>query len=122
MSKSLTALALSLIAASSGHADPAHILALEAERTGMGWRISVTLEHPDTGWGHYADAWRIETPDGRILGLRELLHPHVEEQPFTRSLTSVIVPDGTGELHVRAHCKIDGWSAETRAFPMPRGG
>ena len=73
-----------------------------------GSRVSVTLAHPDTGWDHYADGWRIETEDGTVIGTRELLHPHVEEQPFTRSLTISDLPDGP--LFVRAKCSVDGWS------------
>ncbi len=73
-----------------------------------GARVSVTLAHPDTGWDHYADGWRVETEDGTVLGTRELLHPHVEEQPFTRSLTVNDLPDGP--LFIRAKCSVDGWS------------
>ena len=78
-----------------------------------GGRVSVTLAHPDTGWDHYADGWRIETEDGTIIGTRELLHPHVEEQPFTRSLTVNDLP--TGSLYIRAKCSVDGWS-DTRVL------
>jgi hypothetical protein len=28
----------------------------------------------------------VRAPDGTRLGIRDHLHPHVEEQPFTRSL------------------------------------
>lgn len=70
--------------------------------------MSVTLAHPDTGWDHYADGWRIETEDGTVVGTRELLHPHVEEQPFTRSLTVNDLP--RGPLFIRAKCSVDGWS------------
>jgi hypothetical protein len=73
-----------------------------------GTRVSVTLSHPDTGWDHYADGWRVELADGTILGTRELLHPHVEEQPFTRSLSVSDLPDGP--LFIRAKCSVDGWS------------
>ncbi len=73
-----------------------------------GVRVSVTLAHPDTGWDHYADGWRVETEDGTVLGTRELLHPHVEEQPFTRSLTVNDLPEGP--LFIRAKCSVDGWS------------
>lgn len=75
-----------------------------------GDRFSVTLSHPDTGWDHYADGWEILDADGNSLGVRELLHPHVTEQPFTRSLTGVIVPEGAKVVYVRARCNVDGWS------------
>lgn len=81
-----------------------------------GASVSVTLAHPDTGWDHYADGWRIELEDGTVLGTRELLHPHVDEQPFTRSLMVSDLP--TGPLFIRARCSVDGWSA-TRS-PLSR--
>lgn len=93
-------------------ADPPDIVGAEVSGT----RVSVTLAHPDTGWDHYADGWRIEAEDGSVIGTRELLHPHVEEQPFTRSLTVSDLPDGP--LFIRAKCSVDGWS-ETR-FPLSR--
>ena len=80
--------------------------------TVLGSRIDVTLSHPDTGWGHYADGWEVLDADGNSLGIRELLHPHVTEQPFTRSLSGVAIPDGATVIYVRARCNVDGWSDE----------
>ncbi|SHH55447.1 hypothetical protein [Marivita hallyeonensis] len=101
--KYLIASVLSL-AATSALAEPPVVEAVEIRGT----RVSVTLSHPDTGWDHYADGWRIETGDGTVIGTRELLHPHVEEQPFTRSLNLMGLPDGP--LFIRAKCSVDGWS------------
>ena len=78
--------------------------------TVSGDRFSVTLSHPDTGWDHYADGWEVLDADGTSLGVRELLHPHVAEQPFTRSLSGVVVPEGAQVVYVRARCNVDGWS------------
>jgi hypothetical protein len=78
--------------------------------TVSGDRFSVTLSHPDTGWDHYADGWEVLDAAGNSLGVRELLHPHVTEQPFTRSLSGVQVPDGAAVVYVRARCNVDGWS------------
>ncbi len=78
----------------------------------MDWRLDVTLEHPDTGWDHYADGWEILDAGGNRLGYRELVHPHVNEQPFTRSLGNVMLPDGTREVFIRARCSVDGWASE----------
>ncbi|MFQ6549966.1 hypothetical protein AADZ90_018625 [Aestuariibius sp. 2305UL40-4] len=83
-----------------------------AERTGDTWRFDVTISHPDTGWDHYADGWEVLDANGNSLGLRTLFHPHVEEQPFTRSLTGVEIPDGTTSVFIRARCSVDGWSDE----------
>ena len=75
-----------------------------------GDRFDVTLLHPDTGWDHYADAWEVLDSAGNSLGLRALLHPHVTEQPFTRSLSGVQIPEGVTSVFVRARCNVDGWS------------
>lgn len=77
-----------------------------------GWRVSVTLRHADSGWDHYADAWRVVTEDGSIIGTRTLYHPHVDEQPFTRSLGGVKPPAGINRVYVEAHDKVHGWSPE----------
>jgi len=77
-----------------------------------GDRISVTLSHPDTGWDHYADGWEVLDAGGNSLGVRELLHPHVNEQPFTRSLSGVVIPQAATSIYVRVRCNVDGWSDE----------
>ncbi|MGR3501957.1 hypothetical protein [Pseudaestuariivita sp.] len=91
-------------------ADPPAIEKVEARPGGMGWTFTVTLSHPDTGWDHYADGWEVMLEDGTSLGIRELLHPHVHEQPFTRSLSGVTVPDGVRTVYVRARDNVDGWA------------
>lgn len=90
-------------------ADDAVIEAAKAQQTGSGWSFSVTLSHGDTGWDDYADGWRVVAEDGTELGLRVLHHPHVEEQPFTRSLGGVTVPDGTDTVFIEARTNVDGW-------------
>jgi hypothetical protein len=70
------------------------------------------MEHPDIGWDHYADGWEILNEDGERIGYRLLHHPHVNEQPFTRSLTNLDLPDGTRTIYIRAHCSVDGWGSE----------
>ncbi len=112
--------ACALLAATPALADPPVIEAAEASPRGETWRIDVTLSHPDTGWEHYADGWEVLAPDGTRLGLRELLHPHVNEQPFTRSLTGVEIPPGIGEVVIRARCLVDGWAAETYRLDLER--
>ena len=97
-------------------ADAPVIEAASAARNGGGWTISVSLRHPDTGWDHYADGWEVLAPDGTSLGLRVLAHPHVDEQPFTRSLSGVTIRAGLNRVHIRARCLTDGWS--DTLFPL----
>lgn len=114
--KTLITLALS---AAPALAEPPQVIAATATETASGWSIDATLTHPDTGWDHYADAFRIESPDGTILGQRDLAHPHETEQPFTRSLPGVTLPDALTEIRIRAHCLTDGWSEATFALTLP---
>ena len=72
------------------------------------WRFDVTLRHGDTGWDHYANQWDVVGPDGTVLGVRKLLHPHVNEQPFTRSLVGVVIPEAIEEVTIRAHDSVHG--------------
>ncbi len=93
-------------AASAGEAD---VVKVEAAQEGAGtWRFDVTVAHADEGWDHYADKWEVLAPDGRGLGTRVLLHPHVGEQPFTRSLGGVAIPEDIDRVTLRAHDSVHG--------------
>lgn len=74
------------------------------------YRFSVTVRHNDEGWDHYADEWQVYNPEtGEVYGTRELLHPHDNEQPFTRSLSGVEIPDDRTVVAVRAKCNVHGY-------------
>ena len=78
------------------------------------YAFAATVRHDDTGWDHYADAWEIVDPQsGEVLAIRELLHPHETEQPFTRSLDRVRMPDGVTVVEVRARCTVHGLGGRT---------
>jgi hypothetical protein len=107
-------LAALLALAAPASADDARVVAAEATRGPDGWRFSVTVESADTGWEKYADGWEVSTPEGTRLGYRALLHPHVDEQPFTRSLAGVAVPADADAVTIRAHDSETGWGPEFR--------
>ncbi len=107
-----TLIALAM-AASPALADPAEVVAVTLSLTGESWRADVTLSHGDTGWDDYADGWRLELEDGSVLATRVLHHPHVEEQPFTRSLFDLRIPEGADQIYLRTRTSQAGW-AETR--------
>lgn len=98
------------LAAAPAWADPPVIEDVRATRSAGSWRFDVTLSHPDTGWEHYADAWRVLDMDGNELGIRVLLHPHEHEQPFTRSLSGVKIPRGVDQVQIESRCLVDGWN------------
>ncbi len=103
---------LTLAWVNTAPAGEVQVVAADFQRSGDKlWSVSVTLQHGDTGWDHYADNWRVVDEAGAVLGDRVLLHPHVDEQPFTRSLSGVTVPTGTDTIFIEAHDKVHGWSA-----------
>ncbi|HPE25145.1 hypothetical protein [Albidovulum sp.] len=111
--------ALLLIAVAPARADTPEVTAAEAVRAGESWSISVTLVHPDSGWDHYANSWRVETPEGDVIATRDLTHPHVDEQPFTRALDGVTIPAGVDHVMIRARCNLDGWSSRAFRLDLP---
>lgn len=94
-------------------------VAVSGDRAG-GYRFDVTLRHADTGWDHYADAWEVLGPDGTVLAKRVLLHPHVDEQPFTRSLAGVKIPAGIARVRIRAHDSVHGYGGREMEVALPR--
>jgi hypothetical protein len=74
--------------------------------------FTVTLEHADYGWDHYANQWDVMTLDGKVLKSRVLHHPHVNEQPFTRSLYGVAIPEGVKQVKVRAKDSVHGYAQQ----------
>jgi hypothetical protein len=116
----IASLAASFIAAMPAFAEAPKVVAVEASSTGMGWTFAVTLSHPDTGWDHFADGWEVVDEAGNVLGHRKLQHPHVEEQPFKRSLKNVLLPDGTRKVYIRVRCNAHGWKEETHEVLLKR--
>lgn len=83
----------------------AHVLGAEFRRSSVGtYTVSTVVRHNDTGWDNYADAFEIK---GAMVtnGLRVLMHPHENEQPFTRSQSSV---KASGEVWVEAKDNVEG--------------
>lgn len=102
-----------LCLATSAQAQPPEITKVTAIKLGGKWRFDVSILHTDTGWDHYADSWRVLDMDGNELGMRVLGHPHQTEQPFTRSLSGVQIPNGTTQVQIQARDLPHGWNETT---------
>ena len=118
ISKPLLAIVLLIMAGtvSAGEAD-----VVDGKITALGdgrFRIDATVLHEDAGWDHYADRWDVLAVDGRILGTRELAHPHENEQPFTRSLT-LILPEGISVVMLRANDFVHGLGGKILELAVP---
>jgi hypothetical protein len=93
----------------------------EVEWMDSDFRVTATVRSADTGWERYADAWEVRAPDGTVLGTRVLAHPHVDEQPFTRSLDGVAIPESLESVEIAARDSVVGFcgATVTRAVPTP---
>lgn len=83
------------------------------------YRFDVTVRSPDTGWDKYADKWEVRAPDGRVLGERVLAHPHVDEQPFTRSQSGIDVPTDVTVVAVVARDSVAGFCGTAYEVQIP---
>jgi hypothetical protein len=83
------------------------------------------VTHKDVNWYDYADGWDVLLPDGTAVKpdhfsiyTHHLRHPHVEEQPFTRTQKAIVIPEGVDTVIIRAHDKRDGWGGEEIAVDL----
>lgn len=113
----LVILALGLFSTSvlAGEAD---VTAVQVSGDGTVFNFSVTVRHGDTGWDHYADRWEVVGDDGTVYGTRVLAHPHVNEQPFTRS-GRITIPTGIKEVIVRANDSVHGLGGREFRVRLP---
>lgn len=87
-----------------------------AERT---YDVAATLSSPYDSPERYADAFRVRTESGDVLGVRELTHDHAAEQPFTRTLAGVVVPTGVDEVVVEGRDQANGLGGQALLVPVP---
>ncbi len=99
---------ISTLCATQANADSPRVVNVDANKSGDTWRFDVAIKHADAGWDHYADGWGVYLTDGTELGYRVLAHPHVNEQPFTRSLNGVNIPKSTKSVIIRPHDLVHG--------------
>jgi hypothetical protein len=86
------------------------------------FRFSVTLSSPYDTPERYADAWRVRDEDGTVYGIRELVHDHATEQPFTRSLDGVEIPPGVTSVVVEGRDQVSGWGGAVVIVNLPGRG
>ena len=81
--------------------------------------ITATLRHADTGWDHYANHWRVLTPDDTEIARRVLFHPHENEQPFTRNLDQVRISPEIDYVFIEAHDSVHGYGGKRFRLQLP---
>jgi hypothetical protein len=94
--------------------DYAQVIFVRATQSNDGsWRFDTTVRHEDQGWDDYADAWYVIQPNTEaVLAERILLHPHDNEQPFTRSQSGIIIPEELSQVIVRAKDNVEGFGGQ----------
>lgn len=113
--------ALLLYPLMTAHAGEADVVSVKAIKTGNNtYRFDVTVTHNDEGWEHYANKWDIVSPDDNVFKTRTLHHPHVNEQPFTRSLAGIKIPVDSPRVTVRAHDSVHGYGGKVITVELPR--
>ena len=109
-----------------GNADVVFVQAIEDSEGS--WTFRVSVSHPDIGWDDYVDGWDVVLPDGTVIKpdssanfTRILTHPHVDEQPFTRSQSGIMIPLEVSRVRVRAHDIVDGYGGQEIIVDLETG-
>jgi hypothetical protein len=101
-------------------AGKADVLEVRLEQDASGnYTAAVTLKHSDQGWKHFANRWEILDLEGNLLATRVLRHPH-DEQPFTRALDDIEIPDDVDQVRVRGHDLKHGYGGVDQVVDVLR--
>lgn len=95
------------------------IVDVTVEGSGSRFTVSATISSPYDSSERYADAFRVRTRDGKVLGVRELAHPHTNQQPFTRSLTDLRIPKNVSVIEVQGRDLVNGWGGDAATAQVP---
>jgi len=83
------------------------------------WTISATVSSSETGWDKHSDEWKVEhSEDGTMFGTRTLGHPYVDEQPFTKSLSGVNIPDTANVVTISARDSVLGCCGDSHQLTL----
>ncbi len=83
------------------------------------FEFRVTVFHEDSGWDHYANKWEVIGGKDVVYGTRTLHHPHVGEQPFTRSLSGVAIPESVRSVTIRGHDSVHRYGGKVITVELP---
>ncbi len=128
LSRLISALAMAAALASPfahGQSQPEQrfpdVIAVKARASGAGsFDFDVTISSPYDTPARYADAFRVSTADGRVLGERKLLHDHQHEQPFTRDLYAVPIARDIKLVVVQARDQKHGYGGKSVEVQLPQ--
>jgi len=88
------------------------VLKVDVNQLKTNYTFKVAVKHNDRGWKYYANRLEVLSPDRTTLATRVLIHPHEHEQPFTRRLSGIKIPDNLEYVIVRAHDLKHGYGGK----------
>ncbi len=116
----LLIISISFLLAASLFANEADVVNVKINKgSDNRYSFDVTILHNDTGWNHYVNKWDIVDNNGVVLATRLLYHPHVNEQPFTRSLSRVKIPTHIKYVTIRAHDLVHKYGGKIMKVRLP---
>lgn len=96
------------------------VVSVKVRASGGGrFDFDVTVSSPYDTPGRYADAFRVMSAEGTVLGERILWHDHANEQPFTRDLHGVTIPGRVHQVIVQARDSANGYGGRTMEVTLP---
>ena len=88
------------------------------EQSGI-YHISVTIDHEDTGWDDYVEAWEIFDPSGKLIGVRPFFEPELEDTRTVTALAGVVIPEDIKTVTIRARTYPKGIEGEPVEVQIP---
>ncbi len=89
-----------------------------ADQAGI-YHILVTIEHEDTGWDDYVEAWEITSPEGELLGVRPFFEPELENTRTVSALAGVVIPEEIKSVMIRARTHPNGIEGDPFEIQLP---
>ncbi|CAM4403465.1 hypothetical protein ZORO111903_18915 [Zobellia roscoffensis] len=100
--------------------DITKVIKIEVSGNGNGYTFNTTIQSPDTGCDQYADWWEIIDLKGNLIYRRILAHSHVDEQPFSRSGSNILLAANT-QVYIRAHINSLGYASNVQKGSVENG-
>lgn len=88
------------------------------EQSGI-YHIRVTIEHEDTGWDDYVEAWELHDPDGKIMAVRPFFEPELDQQQTVSALAGVVIPAEVKTVTIRARSHPVGLAGDPVEIQIP---
>ncbi len=83
------------------------------------YHVKVVIEHEDTGWDDYVDAWEIIGSNGMILGVRPFFEPELDQSRTVSALAGVVIPEDVKTVTIRTRKHPDGYKGDPVEITIP---